>query len=66
MTTAEHPNAIEAMYADMRNKGQLYVGQLGGNPITIEDWRDIELMRWRDLQQLEQGLVPSNKHQRKT
>jgi hypothetical protein len=41
-----HPNRIDAAYADMRNKGQFYVPQLAGPPLTIQQWRDNELVRW--------------------
>lgn len=43
-----HPNEIGAMYWQMRNSGQLYMGQLGGPPISIEDWRKRELARSDD------------------
>jgi len=41
-----HPNQIAAAVADMRNKGQLYVPQLGRQPLTIQEWADRELERW--------------------
>ena len=43
-----HPNAIDAMYWDMANKGQFYWPQLGGPPLTIHEWRERELKRWHD------------------
>lgn len=40
-----HPNEVNAMYMQMRNNGQNYVGQLASHPISIEEWRDRELER---------------------
>ena len=33
-------------YMDMYGKGQFYVPQLGGQPITIHEWKERELERW--------------------
>lgn len=41
-----HPNAVHALYMDHLNRGALYLGQLGGHPISIDEWRDRELARW--------------------
>ena len=41
-----HPNRIHAAYMDMLNKGQFYVPQLGGQPLTIHEWKVQEVQRW--------------------
>jgi hypothetical protein len=38
-------NEIDAMYHQMRNRGQFYVGQFGSHAISIETWRDREYAR---------------------
>lgn len=38
-----HPNEIQAMYMQMFNNGQHYIGQLGSHPVSIDEWRDREL-----------------------
>jgi hypothetical protein len=40
-----HPNEIEAIFLQMRNNGEYYIGQLGGPPLSIYDWKKRELMR---------------------
>lgn len=34
-----HPNEIDAIYWQYRNNGMFYIGQLGGPPISIDEWR---------------------------
>jgi hypothetical protein len=41
-----HPNAILAAWVEMRNRGQYYIGQLGGPPLHIDDWKKRELERY--------------------
>lgn len=42
-----HPNRIDAMFLDMRNKGQLYMPELAtGVVISIYEWKERELARW--------------------
>lgn len=41
-----HPGQIEAMYINMRNNNEWYIGQLGGVPLSIGEWRARELARW--------------------
>lgn len=41
----QRENEVYAIYRDMRNKGQFYIGQLGSHPISIIEWRDRELAK---------------------
>ena len=43
-----HPNEIDAMYWQMYNNGQFYIGQFGSHPITINEWRRRELEKAGD------------------
>lgn len=45
-----HPNEINARYMDMRSKGEFYISQIGGPPLSIEDWKECELKRWQETQ----------------
>jgi hypothetical protein len=45
-----HPNEINAIYWQMRNNGQFYIGQLGRSPISIEEWRDLAIRKLEPAQ----------------
>lgn len=44
------PNEIDALYFQRRNNGEFYIGQLGGPPLHIDDWKQRELGRYVDAE----------------
>lgn len=44
-----HPNQIHAMYMEYHNRGQFYIGQIGGPPIGLDEWKARELKRWEEI-----------------
>lgn len=43
-------NEIEGIYLSMRNQGEFYIGQLGGDPVNIDEWRERELKKLKKLE----------------
>ena len=50
-----HPNRIWAAFMQMRNSGQFYIGQMDGPTISIYEWREAELERWKNHERLAHG-----------